>query len=497
MTIRSSGILLHPSSLPSAYGIGDLGPEAYRFADFLAASGQRLWQVLPLNPTESGSAHSPYHSPSAFAGNPLLISPRALAEQGLLKAAEVKPGAAFPRDQVTFGRVVRLKQRLLARACGRFDGHGDAAALDRFCRKSGWLEDFALFTVLRRHYHPRPWFRWPRALRERRPEALQTARKTFQDEIRHQKILQYLFFQQWAALRRYCHRRQIRLIGDMPIYVPLNSVDVWTHPQCFKLTPGGKAAAVSGVPPDYFSATGQLWGHPVYDWDALRAADYGWWTERMRHHLALYDITRIDHFLGLVAYWEVSARARTAVNGRWVPVPTEDFLDRLIKRLGPLPVIAEDLGSVTADVREVIRRYGFPGMRVLLFAFGDDFPNGAFLPHRHQRNSVVYTGTHDNNTVRGWFEEETDRKTRRNLFRYLGRERPVAELPWELIRLAMLSPAATAIIPLQDVLGLGAQARMNRPARRRGNWQWRFRAEALDNPTSARLRDMTATYGRL
>ena len=217
----------------------------------------------------------------------------------------------------------------------------------------------------------------------------------------------------------------------------------------------------------------------------------------MRHHIALYDMTRIDHFLGLVAYWEVSARARTAVKGRWVPVPTEDFLDRLIKRLGPLPVIAEDLGSVTADVREVIRRYGFPGMRVLLFAFGDDFPDGVFLPHRHGRNSVVYTGTHDNNTVRGWFEEETDRKTRRNLFRYLGREVPLDDLPWELIRLAMLSPAATAIFPLQDVLGLGSEARMNRPARRRGNWQWRFRAEALDDPMSARLRDMTATYGRL
>jgi 4-alpha-glucanotransferase len=497
MRVRSSGILLHPSSLPSDYGIGDLGPGAYRFADFLAASGQRLWQLLPLNPTESGSAHSPYHSPSAFAGNPLLISPRALVEQGLLPAAEARPAAPFPEHKVAFGRVVRLKQHLLARAVRHFDDQGDAAAYERFCRKNAWLEDFALFTVLRRHYHPRPWFRWPRALRARRPEALQTARKTFGDEIRHQKILQYLFFQQWSALRRYCHRQQIRLIGDMPIYVPLNSADVWTHPRFFKLTPAGTAAAVSGVPPDYFSATGQLWGHPVYDWDALRAAGYGWWIERMRHHLALYDITRIDHFRGLVAYWEVSARARTAVNGRWVPVPVEDFLDQLVKRLGPLPVIAEDLGRITADVREVIRRYELPGMQVLLFAFGDDFPDGAFLPHRHRRNAVVYTGTHDNNTVSGWFEEEADRQTRRNLFRYLGREMPAAELPWELIRLAMLSPAATAVIPLQDVLGLGSEARMNRPARRRGNWQWRFGAEALDDETSARLRDMTATYGRL
>ncbi len=377
--------------------------------------------------------------------------------------------------------MARTKRGLLQRAVRRFDTAGDRTAFDRFCREEPWLDDLALFTVLRRHYRSRIWNRWPAPLRDRRPEALEAARKTFRDAVRMEKILQYLFFDQWRALRRYAHRHQVRLVGDMPIYVPLDSADVWTHPSCFKLTRTGRPAAVSGVPPDYFSATGQLWGHPVYDWQALQADGYAWWVARLRHHLALYDITRIDHFRGLVAYWEVPARARTAVNGKWVPVPVEDFLDRLIKRLGPLPVIAEDLGLITADVREVIRRYRLPGMRVLLFAFGEDFPHSAFLPHRHIRNTVVYTGTHDNNTARGWFEEEADRTTRARLFRYLGREVPPERLPWELIRLAMLSPADTAIAPLQDVLGLGSEARMNRPARIRGNWRWRFRSDALDN----------------
>jgi 4-alpha-glucanotransferase len=495
--MRSSGILLHPTSLPSGYGIGDLGPSAFRFADFLMKTGQRLWQVLPLNPTESVYGHSPYHSPSAFAGNPLLVSPESLVRQGLLQQSESEAGRRWSEQKVAFSRVVRFKQRLLERACERFGTEGDTADYERFCRKADWLDDFALYMVLRSHYRPRIWPEWPRFLRERRPKALQAARRTFKDPIRIQKILQYLFFQQWFALKRYCNRRQIRLIGDMPIYVPLDSADVWTHPQCFKLTRSGRPTAVSGVPPDYFSATGQLWGHPVYNWKRLQEEGYGWWVDRMQHHLQLYDLTRIDHFRGLVAAWEVPARAETAVNGHWVPVPVEEFLDRLVKRFGRLPVIAEDLGIITADVREVINRYGFPGMRVLLFAFGEDFPNGSFLPHRHEPNCVVYTGTHDNNTIRGWFEKEADSKTKTNLFRYLGRQVPVEELHWELIRMAMMSTAETVIVPLQDVLGLGPEARMNRPASRRGNWLWRFGWDALDSETVERLREITETYGRL
>jgi 4-alpha-glucanotransferase len=496
MSVRSSGILLHPTSLPSACGIGDLGPSAYRFADFLVMTGQRLWQMLPLNPTESVYGHSPYHSPSAFAGNPLLISPESLVRQGLLRQSESDTVRRWSEQKVAFSRVVRFKQRLLERVCERFGTEGDTADYERFCHKADWLDDFALYMALRSHYHSRIWPEWPRSLRERRPKALQAARQTFKDPIRNQKILQYLFFQQWFTLKRYCNRRQIRLIGDMPIYVPLDSADVWAHPQCFKLTRSGRPTAVSGVPPDYFSATGQLWGHPVYDWKRLQEKKYGWWVDRMQHHLKLYDLTRIDHFRGLVAYWEVPARAKTAVNGRWVPVPAEEFLDRLVKRFGRLPVIAEDLGTITADVREVINHYGFPGMRVLLFAFGGDFPNGSFLPHRHVPNCVVYTGTHDNNTIRGWFEKEADPKTKTNLFRYLGREVPVEELHWELIRMAMMSTAETVIVPLQDVLGLGSKARMNRPASRRGNWLWRFGWDMLGSETTDRLRDITETYGR-
>jgi 4-alpha-glucanotransferase len=496
MSVRSSGILLHPSSLPTGYGIGDLGPSALRFADFLARTGQRLWQVLPLNPTEGAHGHSPYHSPSAFAGNLLLISPQALVQQGLLPESQKAPSPAWPEQRVAFGRVVRLKQRLMQQACERFGTDGDTADYERFCLRAGWLDDFALYAVLRSRYHPRPWYEWPRPLRDRHAKALQAARKKFTDPIRFQKIQQYLFFRQWHALKQYCNRRQIRLIGDMPIYVPLDSADVWAHPRCFKLTRSGRPVAVSGVPPDYFSATGQLWGHPVYDWEVLQTQGYGWWIDRMQQHLKMYDLTRIDHFRGLVAYWEVPAGAKTAINGRWVPAPVEDFFDRLTKRFGPLPVIAEDLGIITADVREVIRRYKFPGMRVLLFAFGGDFPNGSFLPHRHEPNCVVYTGTHDNNTIRGWFQKEADRKTKTNLFRYLGQEVPVAELPWKLIRMAMMSTAETVIVPLQDVLGLGSEARMNRPASRRGNWLWRFGWDALNSETADRLRDISETYGR-
>jgi 4-alpha-glucanotransferase len=497
MSVRASGILLHPSSLPSGYGIGDLGPSAFRFADFLEAAGQRFWQVLPLNPTEGRHGHSPYYCPSAFAGNPLLISPQILIQEDLLKKSETEPVPSWPGQRVVFERVVRYKQRLLRRACERFDSEGDQADYERFSRReAAWLEDFALFRALRVHYHPRPWFEWPRSLRDRRPGALNTARQAFQAHIRFEKVVQYLFFRQWSHLKRHCNKRRIRLIGDMPIYVPLDSADVWAYRRYFKLTRTGRAAALSGVPPDYFSETGQLWGHPVYDWQALQAEGYGWWMNRMRHHLRHYDLTRIDHFRGLAAYWEVPARARTAVNGRWVAAPAEDFFDSLIKRFGPLPVIAEDLGTISADVREVMGRYGFPGMRVLLFAFGGDFPHSAFLPHRHAPNCVVYTGTHDNNTVRGWFEKEAGPQAKRNLFRYLGREVSAEEAPWELIRLAMMSTAETAIIPLQDVLGLGQKAMMNRPARRSGNWLWRFEPDALDRETTERLMAVTATYGR-
>ena len=497
MGIRASGILLHPSSLPSAYGIGDVGDSAFRFADFLESTGQRLWQVLPLNATTGAHGHSPYHAPSAFAGDPLLIDPQPLIRQGLLKASEAQPPTiGVAANRVVFREVIRIKQGLLRKACERFAKLGDTSDFQRFIHGKVWLDDFALYAALRIH-HRRAWHQWPSPLRRRQPEALREARQRFAGIIRFHKIVQDLFHQQWFALKQYCHRRRIRLIGDMPLYVPLDSADVWAHPHLFKLNEDGRPTAVSGVPPDYFSATGQLWGHPVYDWPALTSDHYAWWIDRMQHHLRLCDITRIDHFRGLVAYWEVPADAETAVGGRWVPAPVDDFFSQLIKRFGALPVIAEDLGTITPDVREVMGRCGFPGMRVLLFAFGDDFPDSSFLPHHHATNAVVYTGTHDNNTVRGWFETEADAQARRNLFRYLGREITAAQLPWELIRLALMSTADTAIIPLQDILGLGAEARMNTPAKPDGNWRWRFTWPVLTAETADRLREMTEIYGRL
>lgn len=496
MSMRSSGILLHPSSLPSEYGIGDLGSDAYRFADFLEKSGQRLWQVLPLNPTESAYGESPYNSPSAFAGNPLLISPRALADQGLLDPSELPVERPPDGQRVDFDGVRRIKSPLLLLACDRFDA-SRSIGYRYFQRWSPWLDDFALYTALRSHYHSRDWTRWPPALRDRRPAALKAARQALAGPIRTQKILQYFFFRQWYALKRHCRQQRIRMIGDMPIYVPLDSADVWVHRGLFKLAPDGRPAFVSGVPPDYFSASGQLWGHPVYDWQAHQAEGFAWWTDRMRHHLRMTDILRIDHFRGLVAYWEVSAGAETAVDGRWVPVPADALFDGLIRRLGPLPVIAEDLGIITADVRETIRRYGFPGMRVLQFAFGDDFPNGSYLPHCHPPDCVVYTGTHDNNTVRGWFESEADTQSKINLFRYLGREVAAEMLPREMIRLAMISTAETAIFPLQDVMELGEEARMNVPSSGDGNWRWRFEWDALTQERAVRLREVTESYGRL
>lgn len=495
MSLRGSGILLHPTSLASRFGIGDLGPAAYGFADFLAESEQRYWQILPLNPVDPQFGGSPYHSVSPFAGNPLLISPDQLVADGWLAETDINEPPHFPAERVDFPGVAEYKNKLFRKAYARFSAGPVPGSYRRFCAQAEWLEDFALFTALQ-HEQQTPWSQWPQEVRDRKREALQQARERLQDAIEYRKFLQYLFFGQWQALKTYCNRRQIRIIGDMPIYLPLDSVDVWAHPQQYKLTADKTPEFVSGVPPDYFSETGQLWGHPVYDWDAMRQDGYRWWIARLQRSLDLCDLVRIDHFRGLVAYWEVPAGAETAQGGRWQEVPAEDFFKQLLKRFGHLPVIAEDLGTISADVREVMRRFEFPGMRVLLFAFGDDFPHGAFLPHNHVKHCLLYTGTHDNNTVRGWFEAEADRNAKANLFRYLGREITAAEAPWELIRLAMMSIADTVILPMQDLLALGAEARMNRPATGDGNWQWRLADDAVPAELSERLRGLTITYGR-
>lgn len=494
---RGSGILLHITSLPSDFGIGDMGPWAFRFADFLAESGQRLWQVLPLNPTYPVHGNSPYDSISAFGCNPLLISPEILVEQGLLVRGEVEPVPGPSRSRIDYDAVTSFKQRLFPLAQRRFRERGSPEAYERFCSgNADWLEDFALFVALRERFDGRPWQEWPPDLRDRNPESLRAARESLAERVEQERLLQYLFENQWVALKESCNRRNIQIFGDLPIYVNLNSADVWTHPGLFKLDLEKRPTVVAGVPPDYFSETGQYWGNPVYRWDVLRQEGYAWWIRRLKRNLHLFDLVRIDHFRGFAAYWEIPAEEPTAVRGQWVPGPGDDFFRALLEEFPYLPIVAEDLGTITQDVRDLMDRFGLPGMKVLVFAFGDDLATNPYVPHNHVKDCLIYTGTHDNNTVKGWFETDLTEEDRGRLFRYLGREVGGEHIHEELVRLAMMSVANTAVVPMQDLLGLGEEARMNRPALRRGNWLWQLLPEQLTPELADRLREMTETYGR-
>ena len=499
MDKRGSGILLHLTSLPSAFGIGDLGPWAYRFADFLAESKQRYWQCLPLNPTDTESGSSPYHSTSAFACNPLLISPDLLVQEGLLSREDVEACPKCPVERVDYRAVTQWKEQLFSIAFEVFRTSGPPEDYLDFCeRNRSWLDPFALFTALKAHHGGKAWCDWPEEHRDMGSSAQVTESDRSLPGVEKVKFLQYIFSKQWSNLKAYCNDREIRIIGDIPIYVIHDSTDVWLHPEIFNLDPGtGKPLTVAGVPPDYFSETGQLWGNPVYRWDVLKQQRYGWWMKRMAHNLSLFDLVRIDHFRGFVGYWEVPAGEKVAVKGRWVKAPAMDFFNELTKRFPALPVIAEDLGTITPDVWEVMDHFGFPGMKVLLFAFGPDLPENLYAPHNHVERSVVYTGTHDNNTARGWFEEEAAEEDKRRLSLYLGKKVTAENVNWELIRAAMMSVARMAVFPIQDVLGLGREARMNLPASNHGNWTWRLDPRALMTPSvSTRLREMTEIYGR-
>ncbi len=498
MKNRGSGILLHITSLPSSFGIGDLGPGAYRFVDFLAETKQSYWQILPLNPTSTVLGNSPYNSPSAFAGNPLLISPELLIERGLLSESEIVTNSAFMSEKVDYENVTNYKEQILRIAYENNKGRllGDSE-FKRFCEESSsWLEDYALFVSLKETFGDVVWTEWPEDIRDRTEGALRNYGERLEDRIRMEKFYQYLFFHQWSALKEYSNARMINIIGDLPIYVTFDSSDVWTNPEIFKLDGQKNPEFVAGVPPDYFSETGQLWGNPVYDWGYLQNNGFSWWVNRLEHNLSMTDIIRLDHFRGFVSYWEVRAGEETAINGRWVDVPVVDLFKSLLKRFPNLPLIAEDLGIITADVREVISHFDFPGMKLLIFAFGADFPNGAYLPHNYCRNCVVYTGTHDNNTVQGWFRGEASTKDKERLFSYIGREVDEEHIHWELIRLAMGSVANIVIIPMQDILGLGEESKMNLPATADGNWQWRLNPKQITPSLSNKLRGMTETYGR-
>ena len=498
MDTRGSGILLHLTSLPSPFGIGDMGPSAHRFVDVLATCHQRFWQVLPLNPTDLYHNSSPYNSHSAFALNPLLISPELLVREGRLDPSDLEPQPGFPENLVDFPAVARYKEKLLNIAYERFKTRNRTDRYDEFCRKNAfWLDDFSLFTALKRHSGECAWNFWPVELKQRTPEALESARRELDQEIEKENFSQHLCAEQWRSLKAHANRSGVRIIGDLPIYVDYDSADVWAHPEIFKLGEDMRPTVVAGVPPDYFSDTGQLWGNPVYNWEILKESAYEWWIRRIGYNFNLYDYVRLDHFRGFVACWEIPAAENTAVNGQWSEAPASDFLGRLRRRFLHLPIVAEDLGVITPDVREIMRNFNFRGMRVLLFAFGADFPATPHLPHSLEKDVLLYTGTHDNNTVRGWFEAEAAEDDKQRLFQYLGRQTPAEDINWEVIRLAMMSVANTVIIPVQDVLGLGAEARMNTPATREGNWRWRMPTEALTLSTIERLAEMTRIYNRV
>jgi 4-alpha-glucanotransferase len=498
---RASGVLIHPTSLPSPYGIGDLGPSAFRFIDWLADSGCKLWQILPLGPT--GYGDSPYQCFSAFAGNPYLISPDFLLRDDLLHPNDLSEEPDFPDDKVDFGRIIPWKLNLLERAFIRFK----SAPLpvrheyDRFCAENvSWLPDYALFMAIKEAHGGGAWGGWPEPLRKRDPDALVEAGQRHADAVERFTFYQFVFARQWAALREHVHQRGIQIIGDIPIFVAYDSADVWANPELFFLDEAGLPTVVAGVPPDYFSRTGQLWGNPLYRWGVLKERNYDWWIARFRGILQQVDIVRLDHFRGFAGYWEIPAGSKTAEKGRWIPGPGEDFLSAIKSALretstGPytdLPIIAEDLGEITPDVIELRDQFDLPGMKILQFAFSD--PDNKFLPHNFlTSNCVVYTGTHDNDTARGWFESapEEERDFAR---RYL--ETNGSEFPWELTRAAWGSVAVFAIAPMQDLLGFGSETRMNFPSTLGGNWSWRVLEEQLSLAMQAKLQEINYLYRR-
>jgi len=503
---RSSGVLLHPTSLPGQFGIGDLGREAYQFVDFLASTGQRLWQILPLGPT--GYGNSPYQCLSVFAGNPLLVSLERLVEDNLLEPADLENRPSFPEDSVDYGAVIMFKMSLLKKSFETFQrkvASHEWGQFEVFCRQNAsWLETYSLFMALKEAHGLAAWNTWEEDVQRRQLSSLKHWSKKLNHEIWRHKYQQYQFFKQWSELKKYCNERGIRLIGDMSIFIALDSAEVWSHPEMFYLDTNGTPTVVAGVPPDYFSKTGQLWGNPLYRWDVIARDGYAWWIDRFRATHALVDIIRLDHFRGFEEYWEVPGTDITAMNGRWVPGPGIELFKAVQKTLGTLPIIAEDLGVITPEVDTLRDRLGFPGMRVLQFAFGPDPKADDYKPHNYPRNCVVYTGTHDNNTTIGWFQssaikdttqssEEKERE-RQTALKYIGTDG--REFNWDFIRLALMSVADTAIIPMQDVLGLGSEARMNCPGTTEGNWCWRFISDMLTEEIKGRLKELTLLYRR-
>lgn len=502
---RRSGLLLHPTSLPGRFGIGDFGPAAYQFLDFLCRSGQRLWQVLPLGPT--GYGNSPYQSPSAFAGNTLLISLEKLSEQGLLERS-VLSQTAFRQETLDFDSVMGHRHEVFQRAFDAFKLRAPSKLkeeYDAFCRSNqSWLPDFALFRAIKEEHRGIAWTHWEPRLITRNAGALKEWSEKLQNRIQQEYFLQFEFAKQWGDLRRYAADRSIQVIGDIPIFVAHDSADVWCNQDKFYLDAAGNPTVVAGVPPDYFSETGQLWGNPLYRWDLMKQEGYAWWLSRLKHSFQLYDLVRIDHFRGFEAYWEIPGDAPDARTGKWIPGPGADMFIKAHEVLGDLPVIAEDLGLITPEVEALRDGLGFPGMRVLQFGFGSTEGDRQFLPHNFVHNCIAYTGTHDNDTTAGWFHSAAGEGTTRTQDQ-VERERAFVmaylrcdgkEIEWDMIRAAWSSVADTAIAPMQDLLGLGSPARMNLPGTSVGNWIWRLRDGLMTDALADRLGELTSLYDR-
>jgi 4-alpha-glucanotransferase len=494
MTRRAAGVLLHPTSLPGRYGIGDLGDELIAFLDWARSAGVHVWQLLPLNPP--GYGNSPYGCHSSYAGNPLVISPERLVRDGLLPEQAVAEPHGFPDDHVDFHTVAPFKVALLRASWKYFNEHGSSEhrqAIKLFEKDNAWLKDWATYAALKEKYAGAKWNEWPQEIAVRDPAALAAAKRELEDEIHYHKYVQFLFFRQWATIREAAVARDIRVMGDVPIYVAGDSADVWANREIFQLDEKGEPVVVAGVPPDYFSATGQRWGNPLYRWDVIREKKYRWWVSRFRAALRFADMVRVDHFRGFEAYWEIPAHEPTAIHGQWVPGPGRALFDAVRDKLGDLPLIAEDLGHITAEVQELRRAIGVPGMKILQFAFSK--VNSPHLPHCYDPMTVVYTGTHDNDTARGWFMHATPEE-RQLAEAYLGVDGQ-GPIEWALIRAAFTSVAQTAVVPVQDILGLGSEARMNRPGDGDENWSWRYLPGALTPAHAEQVRRLAEITGRL
>lgn len=492
---RSSGVLLHPTSLPGRYGIGDLGDEAYQFVDFLVESRQKLWQVFPLGHT--GYGDSPYQCFSAFAGNPLLISPEKLMEKGLLDDADLAALEEPNAGSVDFGRIIPRRFAALKKAYERFDGSAsfaDRRKIENFKQSNAfWIGDYALFMALKDHFGGKAWSEWPDDIRKRAPEAMNRFRHELKRSIEYYEFLQWVFFDQWLELKAYANRNYISVIGDLPIYVAFDSADAWANPSLFLFDADCRPTHVAGVPPDYFSATGQLWGNPLFDWERMRETGFAWWIERIKGNIALMDIIRIDHFVGFAHFWAVPAGEKTAIRGEWRHAPGQELFAAVEAALGSLPIVAEDLGNRTGEVVALRKRFGFPGMKILQFAFGPEDGEVDFLPHNCEEQSLMYTGTHDNDTVVGWFDTAPEHQ-KKHCLSYLDADG--VDLHWDMIRSAWGTHSVMAIAQAQDLLGLGSDARMNFPGRFGGNWSWRAKDGVFSEKIAEKLGSLTRLYGR-